>query len=174
MQFIRIKSVYGSFNRYPMPQTVSIRFRPLGDWDSFRRTLDMCVSIVRSSTLMHVPHTVWRSSSRRKTLPGSEANRHSSANSVGVNLTCFEASVTSCRDLSMARRPMTIRVLSFNVVASSGTANFYAFFIYVTAKICQRCYRTVTGRLIYRYRRFHIGGGARDTGLCEYPDGVGI
>jgi hypothetical protein len=120
-QFLRSEILYESLSRYPMPQTVSMRLRPSGDGHSFRRTFDMCASIVRSSTLMPLPHTAWRSSSRRKTLPGSEANRHRSANSVGVNFTGFEANVTSCRGLSMARSPMTIRVLSFNVVASSDT-----------------------------------------------------
>jgi hypothetical protein len=113
--------VYESFSRYPMPQTVSIRLRPSGDWHSFRRILDMCVSIVRSSTLMPLPQRALRSSSRRKTLPGSMANRHRSANSVGVNFTGFEANVTSCRGLSIVRRPMTSRVLSFKVVALPDT-----------------------------------------------------
>ena len=113
--------VYGSFSRYPMPHTVSIRLRPSDDWHSLRRILDMCVSTVRSSTLMPLPQRAWRSSSRRKTLPGSIANRHSNANSVGVNFTCCEAHVTSCCALSMARRPMTMRVLSFKVVASRDT-----------------------------------------------------
>jgi len=104
------------FKRYPIPQTVSMRLGDPGDCRSFRRTFDICVSTVLSSTVTASPQTSPNNSSRRNTRPGSDASRQSSANSVGVRLIFRTPSLTSCRSLSIVSGPITARVLSLTDV----------------------------------------------------------